>query len=162
MRRCLVITCGLFSSGCASHLEITENKSGLAVVVPGVPFHAPELYVREGTFKTAAKGGACNPTPFLETEVLPLGPMYYANVKPAEFAKTGFSIKFNDKGTVSEITLNTEPSAGDALKSAGDLITAVSPLLGVAAAAPALGPACDTGPVGIKYTRFSEWQAAHP
>lgn len=161
MRATVGLMCAIATAGCASHLDISELRDGQVVPVAGVPFHAPELYVREGVYKKLAKGGACSPTSFVETETLPLGPLYYASVRPAQFAKTGFSIKFNDKGAVSEIALNTEPSAGDALKNAGDFVTAVSPLLGVAAAAPSIGSACDAGAEEIKYTRFADWQAAH-
>jgi hypothetical protein len=74
-------------------------------------------------------------------------------------------MKFNDSGALSEISMNTEPSSGDVLKNAGELIKAVAPLVAAGpAAAPLTGvdPACDAGPTGVKYTRFSEWQAIHP
>lgn len=159
--------CGLIAAaslaGCASNLEVFADRQGVATRVAGIPFHTPELYVREGVYKQSAKGGNCDPTPFIETEALALGPLYYANVDPAQFAKTGFVMKFNDKGTVSEVTLNTEPSSMEALKSASELVKAVTPLIGVSAAPPLAGnlPACDAGPTQVKYTRFSDWQASH-
>jgi hypothetical protein len=159
----LIISAAALLAGCASDLEIFADKDGL---MPGVPFHTPELYVRHGVYTKASKGGACDQkTPFVEVEALPLGPLYYASIKPAQFAKTGFVMKFNDKGSLSEITLNTEPSSGEALKSAGELIKAVTPILGVGAPGgePAGSlPACDTGPVGVEYTRFSDWPPKNP
>ena len=159
--------CGILAaaslSGCASKLEVFADSQGTAVPVAGVPFHSPELYVREGTFTQLKKGGDCAPSPFVETEALPLGPLYYANVNPAQFAKTGFAMKFNDNGAVSEVTLNTEPSSMEALKSASEFVKTVAPLVGVGAA-PLTGtlPACDTGVKSVKYTRFADWQAIHP
>lgn len=158
----LIIPVAALLGGCASDLEIFADPSG-ASPVAGVPFHVPELYVREGVYTKASKGGDCDKAPFVETEALPLGPLYYASVKPAQFAKTGFAMKFNDKGTLSEVTLNTEPSSVDALKNAGELVKAVTPLLGVTVAGPAPStlPACDTGPANVKYTRFADWPATH-
>jgi hypothetical protein len=160
---CLFATsAAVLLAGCASDLEIYADRAGTAVPVVGVPFHTPELYVRQGIYTKASKGGDCDKAPFVETEALPLGPLYYASVKPAQFAKTGFAMKFNDKGSLGEISLNTEPSSGDLLKNAGELVKAVAPLAGLGGA-PLTGalPACDAGPTSVKYTRFTDWQAGH-
>jgi hypothetical protein len=132
-------------SGCASSLEIKDQSKTL---VPGVPFRTAQVYIKSGLYEKHTKGLACDPSSFVEEVSLPTGALYYANVKPAQFAKTGFALKVNDKGGLSEITLNTEPSAVEAAKNVADLVGAVLPVLGVAPAGVAGGTnvACDTGP----------------
>ncbi|MEQ1551199.1 hypothetical protein [Sphingorhabdus sp.] len=153
-------------SGCASSLNITGANGNQ---VAGVPFRATQVYLKTGVYKKHSKLAACIPAPFVETESLPTGEQYFAQVDPAEFAKTGFSMKFNDVGGLSEISLNTEPSSGDLVKNSADALKSVLPLLGIGAAAAAPdgardpsdnptpdGPACDTGadPASIKYSIF--------
>ncbi len=160
MRKSAILLGACLISGCASHLKVYSDAAGTEAVA-GIPFSTPMLYVQTGTYKKASKGGVCTETAFVDTVSLPLGPIYFVNVDPAEFGKTEFAVKFGEKGAVSEISMNTEPAAGDALKNAGELIKAISPVLGVSTAAidgsPA--PACDTGPDNVKYTPFADWQA---
>lgn len=146
-------------TGCASDLKVYGDEAGTRSI-SGVPIHTPELYVKSGTYTKLAKGGNCERVPFAETELLPLGPTYYVNVDAAQFAKTGFSVKYGDNGNVSEITMNTEPST-DALKNVAELIGAIAPIAGLgpavaAAAADPLVP-CDSvpDPASIQYRRFT-------
>ncbi len=146
MRVIFAIVVGAITlSGCASSLEIKDQTKTL---VPGVPFRTAQIYVKSGVYGKHTKGLICDPSPFVEEVSLPTGALYYANVRPAQFAKTGFVLKVNEKGGLAEITLNTEPSAVEAAKNVADLVGAVLPVLGVAAAAIAGGTnvACDTGP----------------
>jgi hypothetical protein len=79
----------------------------------------------------------------------PSGQVIYLNVKPAQFAKTSLDVKLASNGSLQEVTLNTEPSAGDIIKNTADAIKTIAPLVGLAAA-PVVGaatlPPCDAVP----------------
>ncbi|MEP7068682.1 MAG: hypothetical protein ABI789_05550 [Usitatibacter sp.] len=151
-------------SGCAGSLHVyDQNKTEII----GVPFRAAEVYVRTGFHGKLAKGGAtCVKTPFVDVVSLPTGAQYYVAAKTAMLAKTSFHIKYNEAGGVSEIGLDSEPSA-DTIKGAGEFLKAALPLLGVVAAAAAdassaaadakTGPACDAGEEGVKFVKLDEY-----
>jgi hypothetical protein len=155
----LLSATALFLSGCASSLTIFDAQSEK---IKGVPFRASQVYVKSGTYLKHTKFPTCLPSQFSEEVSLPTGVQYYANVNPAQFAKTGFSMKLTDKGALSEISLNTEPSSGDLVKNVAEAAKTVLPLLGLAALPAALGEgetknqACDTGvdPDSVKYKLF--------
>lgn len=161
-KRTVAIACvGTALAGCASSLNVYDSSG---TKIKGVPFRASEIYLRSGIHnKHSEKGDDCTPTQYVQTVTLATGAQFYANVDPAQLATTGFTMKLTDAGSLSEITLNTQPSAADTAKAAGDLLTAALPLLGVAAAAaPAAAPvkqsapACDAGddPSALHFTRF--------
>lgn len=159
MRKLSLILCAAALSGCASTLEIYDDK---AATVKGVPFRTPEVYIKTGMHDRHSEGGECVKTAFVEPVALPLGRQYYAQVKPAELAKTGFSMKFTEKGLLSEISLNTEPNA-DAISAIADALTSLLPFAGIVPKTTdgqgtrVTGKACDAGEVDVKFVPFDEW-----
>jgi hypothetical protein len=150
----LIVACG----GCASSLRIT-NAGG---AVPGVPFNASVMYIKEfDRNRHSEQGEACTLTHVSVPVALPLGERFYANVDPAQFAKTGFSITFAENGVMTGITLNSEPAGADNVRAVTEAITALAPLAGVAALAVASDaggdtrPACDAGEANVRYRPFA-------
>jgi len=147
--------------GCASNLQVYDDEEK---ELKGIPVRAPELFVRTGEYTTLADGSTeCRRTAFHEFVPLPVGRMFYVNVKTAEFAKTDFTVKFEPNGNLSEITMNTEPSA-EALEGAAALITALAPLVGPVSGANVAvstgGKLCTAGPdmASIEYVPFADWK----
>jgi hypothetical protein len=160
MRRIVLLGVCLLSTACASQLSVSDGRNN----VPGVPFRAAELYLKSGWYNARADHLACTKVQFKELVSLPTGAQYFANVKPAQLAKTGFAMKFSEAGALSEISLNTEP-ASDAITAASNLIGQVLPLAAAATATAAMtdratstqpaSPPCDTGAEGVEFTRFA-------
>jgi hypothetical protein len=165
----IVALATLVLTGCASSLKIFDSAQ---TPVVGVPFRAAEVYVKQGVKTKASKGGTCDPTPFIDTATLPTGTQFFANVDPAQLAKTGFTMKFADNGALTEISLNTEPSGAEMLKATNELLKTALPVLGLAAAggaagaagggggggaAPVSAPACDAGEANVQWIRFDEY-----
>jgi len=156
-------------AGCASTVDVYDAGQNQ---IKGVPFRATEVYFVQGTYLKHTKlGGACTPAKFYETASLPTGAQYYANVKPAQLAKTSFGMTFADSGALAGLTMNTEPAAADTLNAATTALSTLLPFVGLTAA-PADGggaalaaagaeeprssaPACDTGPDDVTYTKLS-------
>lgn len=151
----LLAACG----GCASSLHISNGTGE----VPGVPFNASVTYIKEfDRNRHSEHGDACTPTHVVQTVALPLGERFYANVDPAQFAKTGFSITFAENGVMTGITLNSEPAGADNIRAVTEAITALAPLAGVASVTESQSvasgrslPACDAGEANVVYRRFS-------
>lgn len=148
-------------AGCAGQLQVFDKQQ---VEIKGVPFRSAEVFVKSGYFTQHSKGGACAKTPFSDTVSLPTGAQYFATAKSAQFAKTGFHMKFSDNGSLAEIGLDSEPAAADTLKATTDLVKTVIPSLGAAAAAGGGGgaiqpvlKACDVGEESIKFTKFDDF-----
>lgn len=153
----LMIAC----AGCASSLHISNADGG---AVAGVPFNAPVIYRKEfDRNRHSELGAACTPTHVVQTVALPLGERFYANVDPAQFAKTGFSMTFADNGVMTGVTLNTEPTGADNIRAVTEAITAIAPLAGVRTVAQTESrtsnsplPACDAGEDNVRYRRGVE------
>jgi len=150
----------LGAGGCASSLRISDARGG---AVAGVPFNTPVTYIKEfDRNRHSVHGDACTPTHVVQTVSLPLGERYYANVDPAQFAKTGFSITFADNGVMTGVTLNSEPAGADNIRAVTEAITAIAPLVGVRLSDQETRiqgdsrPACDAGEDNVRYRRFSE------
>lgn len=147
------------TSGCASSLRISNGTE----LVAGVPFNASVIYIKEfDRNRHSELGDACTPAHVVQTVSLPLGERFYANVDPAQFAKTGFSITFAENGVMTGITLNSEPAAAETIGAVTEAITALAPLAGMRAATDSgarLGdshlPACDAGEANVAYRRFT-------
>ena len=146
--------------GCASSLRVWDGNREIS----GVPFNVAAVFVKEfDRNRHSERGASCTPAHVAVTVSLPLGPRHYANVRPATFAKTGFSMEFGESGLLSGITLNTEPAGADTLRAATEAVTAVAPLVGLADVAPTEDavpslPACDMGESNVRFTEFGEWQ----
>jgi hypothetical protein len=155
------ITLPLFTSACTGKLDITDDKGKS---LQGIPITTYELWIEEGTYSKLAKGGDCDSkTPFQKFVSLPTGPVYYIKVEGSLFAKTSLNVKLNADGALSELSFNSESNLPDTFSGAANVLKAV-PTLGVAGAgAPLPGPvpACDTGEVVKKVTKFDEWKQAH-
>lgn len=162
----VVILGALTITGCASDLKVWDKNKAAA---KGVPFRTAELYVRSGIYTKHSKLKDCVPAPFVKTTALPTGALYYVNVDTAQMAKTSFTVKLHDNGTLSEVTMNSEPSSAG-IDSITNALTELLPFAGVLpevqpdeaeVAVKAIdvpdGPACNTGEKGVKFTRFSEW-----
>ncbi|MBA5686696.1 hypothetical protein [Rugamonas apoptosis] len=168
-------------AGCAGQLQVFDASQA---EIKGVPFKAAEVYVKGGYHDKHSKGGDCAKTAFFETVALPTGAQYFATAKTAQFAKTGFHMKFADNGALAEVGLDSEPAAADTLKATNDLIKTVFPSLGAAAAtggavaattggtaaATAAAPgggaapqpkACDAGEDGVTFVKLDDYIKAH-
>jgi hypothetical protein len=147
-------------TGCAGQLVVYDDKQA---EIKGVPFRATEVYVKQGLYGKYSKGGNCAKTPFNETVSIPTGAQYFVTTKTAQFAKTAFHIKFSESGAVSEIGLNSEPAAADALKATAELVKLALPAVGgvsasqVASAVATIERACDVGEEGVTFKRLSDY-----
>jgi hypothetical protein len=122
------------------------------------------------------QGDNCTPTAFVTPVTLATGAQYFANISPSQLAKSGFVMKLNDAGSLSEIDLNTEPAASDTIKSTAEALKDLLPFAGVVAKqAPAAAvsggankqvetlrpasakPACDAGEAEVKFVPFKSW-----
>lgn len=152
--RTILLSLALTCTGCASTLVVSGNIDGLPL-----PTAAPfvELFARN----TFSKGGPCSPTLSFRHITIAGHTDRYVNVKSAAFAKTGLSVKYNEKGLVSEVSFNTEPSP-DAIKAATDAASTILPFLGILSKTEAEDPskvnaldtgafpACDAGEVPLR------------
>lgn len=148
-------------NGCAGNLLVYDGEQKL---VSGVPFRTTEAYVKIGKHTKHSKGGDCQEANFVENATIATGPLYFASVKTAQFAKTGFHIKYAENGSVSEIGLDTEPAAAESLKATGELLKTILPFAGgvAATAAPAMvaeapSKACDSGEDSVRFVRLDEY-----
>lgn len=158
-----VLSLAMLSLGaCASRLEVWDQSHQIG----GLPFKGTELYVKEGEHDKFKDGGDCVRTKFYETAALPTGATYYLNVHSGQLAKTGFTVKFGANGQITELTLNSEPSA-DTIKALTSAVTSIAPLVGVVAKSSSAGTTekltvstakpCDAGEDNVKYTRFEDF-----
>jgi methylmalonyl-CoA/ethylmalonyl-CoA epimerase len=112
-------------AGCASKLSVSREKAGEkpgeTEPVAGLPFNVPEVYVKSGTRTASSKADdkECTPVEFHETVLLPTGARHYLNVEAMPFTKTGFVVRYNASGNLSEVTLNTEPAGAEEIKALG-------------------------------------------
>lgn len=146
-------------SGCAGKILVYDSQEQLK---KGIPFRTSEVYVKQGNYLKHSKGSACDPAPFFEIVAVPSGPLYYAAVETAMFAKTAFHIKYGENGAVSEIGLDSEPAAAETIKALAELQKVLSPAPAAAAAAAAAkpgNPPCDAGEVG-GYIRLEDHMIA--
>lgn len=152
--------------GCAGQLQIFDSDGKSS---PGVPFHTAEVYVKKGQHnKHSEKGDNCEPADFVTTVSIATGPLYYAQVKTAQLAKTAFHIKYGDNGAVSEIGLDSEPSGAETLRATGELLGTILPFAGLSAVASknlqsmenVSRPACDAGEVAVKFIPLSQYSKA--
>ena len=156
------LSASLFLAACAGSLKVYDAQQN---EIKGMPFRAAEVYVKLGTHDKLAKGGACDPTAFVDTLSLPTGAQYYVTATSSSFAKTAFHVKYTDAGTVSEVGLDSEPAAAESIKATNELLKTVIPVLGlgVAAAAAVPGaaarPACDAGEANVKLVKLDDYVA---
>ena len=147
----------LLLSGCSGQLKVFDSDQK---EVAGLPFRAVEVYRKEGIRTAHNKGGNCTPIQFSHLVSLPTGAQYFVNASSAELAKTEFTIKYTEAGTLSEVTLNSEPAAAEPIKAVNELAKTLLPVAGLAAASPVVAaagapaPACDTGENNVTYTKL--------
>jgi uncharacterized protein YceK len=130
-------------SGCASHLVITDAKDQVA---SGVPFNVSVLVKINTTTRyertaiaTDEQAKFCqNDNVEMSIEALPLGERFYANISPAIFADGEFGMEFNDKGTISKITMNSKASSG--VEKTGAFLSSVLPFVRAPKAASSQAP----------------------
>jgi|OpeIllAssembly_1097287.scaffolds.fasta_scaffold88512_1 hypothetical protein len=163
--RTAALAATLLVAGCAGKLVVYDDAKTKA---SGIPFRVAEVYVKWGWRDRQAKatGSSCTAVQFQEILSLPTGALYFVAAEPSSFAKTSFSIEYNDAGGVKKIALDSDPTPGvEAAKAAGQLITALAPLAGFAAAAstgqrPAAGlvaDSCDAGEANVVYCRLNDY-----
>lgn len=143
-------------TGCASSLHVYDSY---AKPMKGVPFRLSEAYVKTGIHNKSSAGGVCDPTPFVSNATLATGPLYYAEVVPAQLAKTQFNMKYGETGALSEISLGTEP-ASETISAATDLLKTIgvgATPAAAAAAAPSPAKACDAGEQNVRFVRLDEY-----
>lgn len=149
----------MFFTACAASLEIFDSSKNK---VDGVPFRAPALYVFSGKFtKHSEVGNGCEKIGFSDIHSLPLGDLYYANVKTASLAKSEFSIEFTEQGALKRIVLNSDTTIDDVASGVTKLLSITSPIAdGVLEKnfrADAQLP-CDTGKVVDSMKTFEEFK----
>lgn len=167
MKQFLFVALITLLSACASKVTVKNSLSEN----DGIPFQSGVLYVKCGTYTTHTKLKQCKASPFVKQEVLPTGQTYFINVDAAQIAKTGFTVKLNDRGLLSEVTLNTEPSTA-LVESVTKALTELLPFAGVVPDLPAPeitpgpevapeetvdGPACNAGESQVKFVKFDEF-----
>jgi hypothetical protein len=147
----------LLMSGCAGHLVVYEGGQE----IKGMPIRTTEVYVKQGYRDKLAAGGTCDKRKFSEVVSIPTGRLYHVAVRASWFAKNSFRVKYHESGAVSEVGLDSEPSAVEALKSVAELYK----VLGAAPAAPASARAgtvpCDVGEDQVTYTLFDAYLKKH-
>jgi hypothetical protein len=151
----------LSATGCTSKLVLSDK------VASGLPLPTAVSYVEFYAQDKHSKGVPCNATLGLRHLSLPGETKLFVNVEPETFAKTGLVVKYSERGIVSEVAFNTEPSS-DGIEAATGAATSLLPFLGllpaVRAPAPAVAPAnlelredaadtrvaCDAGEVPLR------------
>lgn len=171
MRSLILTLSAVGLCSCASSLKVWQGDT----TVSGIPFRSSEAYVKTGVHnRHSEQGENCTPTEFTTTISLGTGELYYVNLKPAQLAKSGFSVKLTDSGTLAEVGMNTEPAASETVKATGETLASLLPFAGIipkaapgpesAAALPApraaSPPACDAGEVRVKFIPLAEWRAS--
>ena len=154
-----LLSCLLASSliGCAGDIKVLD-ASGREL--PGVPVLIRQSVIKRGFHNTLAKGGACQRTPFAQIDAVP-AQLIYVRPVTAPLAKTGFEIKMDSSGAVSDVSLNSEPSGADQITAATGFLKTVLGAAGLgAAAAPPPGgaatlPACDAGEDQVTFEPFA-------
>jgi hypothetical protein len=147
--------------GCASNV-IVYGPDG-TTKLSGIPVRSTEVFVKKGKHNKLAAGGACDTVEFAEVLTLPTGPRYYLAVDAAQLTKTGFSVKLNEAGVLTQLDLNTEPAAADTLRAVGDLYKALVPVKTQTTQStrdqePAsTNPPCDAGETDVSITKFEEF-----
>ncbi|MBE7521788.1 MAG: hypothetical protein HS109_05315 [Burkholderiales bacterium] len=168
MRTCAALALAVLApailGGCASRLSV--YREGSVEPEKGLPFSVPEVYVKTGWHDRSAKAddAGCDDAQFFETVLLPTGDRHYLNVEAMPFTKTGFVVKFNASGNLSEVTLNTEPSGADEIKAVAELIKTVAPIAagGAATRSPEgvrARKACDAGERDVRFCKLDEFRA---
>lgn len=144
LRSIVVSTLIAFSaSACTSKLVLeTDQTSGLPLpsAVPYVEFYAQDKH---------SKGAPCSATLGLRHLSLPGETKIFVNVEPETFAKTGLVVKYSERGTVSEVAFNTEPSS-DGIEAATGAATSLLPFLGLLPAVRAPAPAVAVAPANLE------------
>ena len=162
----LFIISAVCVTGCASKLEVYGANG---TKLPGLPIRGTELYVKTVTHDKLKDGGECARTTASEVVTIPTGDVYYVNLAAGELSKSALSLKLTATGTVSEVSVNSEPSS-DAIKAATTAATSLLPSLGVlpATAGKASAPvgatggtaplkACDSGEESVHLIKFSDF-----
>ncbi len=152
----------MFLTACAASLEIFDSSKNK---VDGVPFRAPALYVFSGNFTMHSEGKECLPTSFSDIHSLPLGALYYANVKTAPLAKSEFSIEFTEQGALKRIALNSDTTIDDVASGVTKLLSITSPIVGDGGPKQKSAPfkiPCDTGKVVKSIKTFEEFKEDLP
>lgn len=161
---CLAAT---LAGGCASKLSVQREKAdgrpGETEPIAGMPFNVPEVYVKSGVHVASSKADdqECTPVAFVETVLLPTGARHYLNVDAMPFTKTGFLVKYNASGNLSEVSLNTEPAGAEEIKAVSDLIKTIAPIAGLdrtTKAAAKFAKACDAGEEKVTYCALRAFQ----
>ena len=162
-----VVLMMMFLSACTANLKVKKgNTNGSESEVHGIPFRVPTPYVFSGKYTKHSKFGEnCTHTPFYEVLALPLGDLYYANVKTGELAGSEFTIEFTEQGTLKKISLNSDTTVDDVASGVASLVGAALPFLSPVPTPPAALdseegekfqdngtppsplPSCDTGKV---------------
>ncbi|WP_189615485.1 hypothetical protein [Pigmentiphaga litoralis] len=125
-----------FLTGCGGSLYVADENWNAQ---PGIPFRATEVYVMRGVLNKHTEGKDCDNTPFVRTLPLPAGAQYFVAFKGAMLAKSEFSVNFGPNGTLSSVTLNSEPGASETLRATSDLLKYALPVATAATGGGLLG-----------------------
>lgn len=115
--------------GCASHVK-TWTESGSRM--KGIPANKPTLVkvIKATTYEVKPGGDAkycANPTITEEYDVMSLGEPYYIEFDPAFMAKGSFKVTFSDKGLLSGVELNSDPSVTENIGKINELVGTILP-----------------------------------
>lgn len=133
---------GLGCAACSSKLVIKNDATS------GIPFPTAVAYVEFFAKDKHSKGGKCDAVLSLRHLSLPGDTKTYVNIEADTFAKAGLVVKYSERGLVSELAFNTEPSA-DAIEAATGAATALLPFLGVLPATRTVAPPAPAGAAAV-------------
>lgn len=161
MRAPITLVGLIMASACTGGFSVLEEADTGYSSLPGIPFQTSSPFRRTGTYTKHTKLGSCVPAKFEEIVALPVGPIKYVSLDGAKLSKSSLTMKYNDRGVLTEFSFNSEPAGSESVGSAVDALSTLLPFVGVtadtvddAAAAGADGPACNTEPSGVEYYRF--------
>lgn len=128
-------------AGCSSHLVVTSNGVACKRMndpgckrLAGLPLPVAKPYIEFYAHTSYSKGGACTKVVKYRHIILPdTQEQRYVTVLARPFAESSLTVKYNDRGVVSEVTYGSTPSA-DMAGAATTAASTLLPYLGIVAA----------------------------
>ncbi len=108
-------------TGCASKLVVYSANDN-PNIIKGIRVYAPASYILTKEIETER----CPPKTEESIIHLPHGDAYDITFESAPFAKSEFSVIFNDNGLLKQVTLNSTPQVADTIKALGELTEKIS------------------------------------
>jgi hypothetical protein len=130
---CATLAIAVALPGCAAKLAVKKGDDG-----NGIVYRAPETRVvvsRKSSYTAKGERDACLEETLHEFVALPLGQAYSVNVdnSKAWFASNQFAMKFSDAGTLTEVSLNSDPQVDETITATATLVKEVAAAAGTLA-----------------------------